>query len=140
MKTKKIFKIFTVITMLMLAIFTTGCESQQEKYTRACNDLASYETKFGEEIFKLANIGESSNMSEKEKVELGKKILEKANKYEKDTREKIENIQKIARGNPELEKDAHLKAESTNQKIKAVLIAKNKLETLIIRTEAKYKK
>ena len=139
MKTKKIFKIFTIITMLMLAIFTTGCESQQEKYTRACNDLASYETKFAEEIFSYKDVLQK-NDNEKEKIEVSKKIIEKANKYEKDTREKIENIQKIARGNPELEKDARLKAESTNQKIKAVLIAKNKLETLIIRTEAKYKK
>ena len=46
MKTKKIFKIFTIITMLMLAIFTTGCESQQEKYTKASNELAEYEVKF----------------------------------------------------------------------------------------------
>ena len=38
MKIKHIFKIFTIMMMLALTIFTTGCESQKEKYTKASYD------------------------------------------------------------------------------------------------------
>ena len=138
MKTKHIFKIFTIIMMLMLAIFTTGCESQQEKYTKASNELATYEKEqtklFYEKLNKMDNkIAQTKNRNEKVKIinELYKDVTEDVENLEKNTKEKLENLQKIAKGNPELEKDIRLKWEEYNMKSKNRVAIKNKLDNLI---------
>ena len=137
MKTKHIFKIFTIIMMLMLAIFTTGCESQQEKYTKASNELATYEKEKGEYFFNAINkideiMKDKTNGTKqlKELAKLYKEVKNNINEYEKITKEKLENLQKIAKGNPELEKDVHIKWEENNKKTKAIIIYKKQLEEI----------
>lgn len=130
MKTKKIFKIFTIITMLMLAIFTTGCESQQEKYTKASNELAEYEVKFMEnlkaksdknikELEELQKSNIDKTLAERHGAELLDKqvdIMDKSfDEYLKNVKERLENLQKIAKGNPELEKDVQNKWNKYNK-------------------------
>ena len=119
MKTKKIFKIFTIITMLMLAIFTTGCESQQEKYSKASNDLIVYVAKTKEELNAITNKIEKNekNTNQKEGIEPTKEYIRKADEFEKNLKEKVENLQKIAKGNPQLENDIRLKIKSINQEM-----------------------
>ena len=138
MKTKNIFKLFTIIMMLMLTIFTTGCESQQEKYTKASNELAAFEKERAEYFFNSKNrFDEISNSktSETKKIEQGLKLCEEMMKnieeYEKGLKEKLENLQKIAKGNAELEKDIRLKWEDYNKNTKGLLVYKKHLEELI---------
>ena len=138
MKTKNIFKLFTIIMMLMLAIFTTGCESQQEKYTKASNELATYEKEqtklFYEKLDKMDNkIAQTKNKTEKIKIlnEMWKEATKDVDNFEKNTKEKLENLQKIAKGDPELEKDVRLKWEEFNKKSKNRVMMKNKLDNFI---------
>ena len=138
MKTKHIFKIFTIIMILMLAIFTTGCESQQEKYTKASNELAAFEKEKAEYFFNSKNKFDeilNSKTSETNKIEQCIKLLGELHKdidmYEKESKEKLENLQKIAKGNAELEKDIRLKWEDYNKNTKGLLIYKKHLEELI---------
>ena len=122
MKTKKIFKIFTIITMLMLAIFTTGCESQQDKYIKASNELGNYQKQFLETTLnKLDNAKKINNL------EVVEDVIKSLDTYQKTTKEKLENLQKIAKGNSELEKDIRLKWQEFNQKEKEFVIIKNNL-------------
>ncbi|MBR1721768.1 MAG: hypothetical protein IJ727_04690 [Treponema sp.] len=126
MKTKKIFKIFTIITMLMLAIFTTGCESQQDKYIKASNELGSYQKQFLETTLnKLDNAKKLNNLEEQ--IKIVEDTIKSLDTYQKTTKEKLENLQKIAKGNSELEKDVRLKWEEFNQKEKEFVIIKNNL-------------
>lgn len=138
MKTKHIFKLFTIITMLMLAIFTTGCESQQEKYTKASNELATYEKEqtklFYEKLNKMDNkIAQTKNKTEKVKIinEMCKDAFKDIDNLEKNTKERLENLQKIAKGDTELEKDVRLKWEEFNKKSKNRVMMKNKLDNFI---------
>ena len=138
MKTKHIFKIFTIITMLMLAIFTTGCESQQDKYIKASNELANYEkeqTKIAYDKLNKAkeNIYKTKNKNEKIKIfnETWKEVEKDIDNLEKNTKEKLENLQKIAKGNPELEKDVLLKWEDFNKKSKNRMAMNNKLKNYV---------
>ena len=138
MKTKNIFKLFTIIMMLMLAIFTTGCESQQEKYTKASNELATYEKEqtklFYEKLNKMDNkIAQTKNKTEKVKIinEMCKDAFKDVENFEKNTKERLENLQKIAKGDTELEKDVRLKWEEFNKKSKNRVMMKNKLDNFI---------
>ena len=126
MKTKKIFKIFTIITMLMLAIFTTGCESQQDKYIKASNELGKYQTQWLKEFLSEVDKGKKSK-DLKTEVEIAEKLINSFDTYQKTTKEKLENLQKIAKGNPELEKDILSKWAEFNEKEKQVIIIKNNL-------------
>ena len=106
MKTKHIFKIFTIIIMVMLAIFTTGCESQQEKYTKASNELADYERKYAENIsVKLDKINEEWKKSNDVKKfdELGDLAIRSIDEFAKKKKEKLENLQNLGTGNTERE-------------------------------------
>ena len=133
MKTKHIFKIFTIITMLMLAIFTTGCESQQEKYIKASNEIATFKKEWYQnseaKADKIMAIKTNNNA---EKIEKCKKYLKQ---YEKTMKEKLENLQKIAKGNPELEKDVRLKWDEFNQANNNLAITKTNMENLIKKLE-----
>ena len=140
MKTKHIFKIFTIITMLMLAIFTTGCESQQEKYIKASNEIATFKKEWYQnseaKADKIMAIKTNNNA---EKIEKCKKYLkqydEDCKQYEKTMKEKLENLQKIAKGNPELEKDVRLKWDEFNQANNNSAITKTNMENLIKKLE-----
>lgn len=134
MKTKHIFKIFTIIIMVMLAIFTTGCESQQEKYTKASNELADYERKYAEDIgVKLDKINEEWKKSNDVKKfdELGDLAIRSIDEFEKNKKEKLENLQKIAKGDPELEKDVRIKWDEFNKKRNEALVTKDFIKNLI---------
>lgn len=139
MKTKKIFKIFTIITMLMLAIFTTGCESQQEKYTKACNEMALYERQALEENFTKASKAEKTN-NKKIMLETAEEMFKNFETYEKTMREKLENLQKIAKGNPELEKDVRLKWEEFNIRMNSIVQLKTELKNELETEREKMKK
>lgn len=107
MKIKHIFKIFTIMMMLALTVFTAGCESQQEKqekYTKACIELEENHKKINKDYFEM--VDKLTVTKDKEKrIEIIKKQIEAYEKYEKNTNEKLEKMQKTATGNPELEKD-----------------------------------
>lgn len=119
MKTKHIFKTITIIMMLVLTVFTTGCESQQEKYTRVSNELDAYKIKTVQNIKatldKLELEGRKSNDTKKldEMVDFVIGTLDEAEKHEKEC---LENLQKIAKGDPELEKDVRKKWDEFNKK------------------------
>ncbi len=121
MKTKSIFKIFTIIMMLMLSIFTTGCESQQEKYTKACNDIATYQREFAQKIVDKVNKYDSEVKNKESLEKMVKEINELFDTYEKTLNDKMENLQKIAKGNPELEKDVRIKWDEFNKKRNEIL-------------------
>ena len=133
MKTKHIFKIFTIITMLMLAIFTTGCESQQEKYIKASNEIATFKKEWYQNSeAKADKIMAKKTNNNAETIEKCKKYLKQ---YEKTMKEKLENLQKIAKGNPELEKDVRLKWDEFNQANNNLAITKTNMENLIKKLE-----
>ena len=50
-------------------------------------------------------------------------------------KEKLENLQKIAKGNPELEKDVRLKWDEFNQANNNAAITKSNMENLIKKLE-----
>ncbi|MBR1661127.1 MAG: hypothetical protein IJ694_02500 [Acidaminococcaceae bacterium] len=121
MKAKHIFKIFTIMMMLVLTIFTTGCESQKEKYTKASYDYINYYEKVDEEIKVLWDkiaINEERKQNVKETIELCEKAVKICENYEKDTKEKLEKMEKIAKGNPELERDVRLKRKENDKRVK----------------------
>ena len=91
---KKIFKTTAIIMMLIMAIFTTGCESQRDKYTKLANEGArigmevannavnrkykSQQEGFRELVIRLEPI-----INEMEKVAKGDKELENLAKEER---------------------------------------------------------
>ena len=119
MKIKHIFKIFTIMMMLALTIFTTGCESQKEKYTKASYDLLNYDREFAKEDNFIWGEFAKNKISKEEKIKLAEKNIKMLENYEKDTKEKLEKMEKIAKGNPELEYDVRLKKEDIDRKVKS---------------------
>lgn len=130
MKIKHIFKIFTIMMMLALTIFTTGCESQQEKqekYTKACIELEEYHKKVDKDYFKLVDKLIVTKDKEK-RVELLKQEVELCKNYEKYINNTLEKMQKIATGNPELEKDIREKRIEYHKAIQSMNRLKGKLQ------------
>ena len=131
MKIKHIFKIFTIMMMLALTIFTTGCESQKEKYTKASYDLLNYDREFAKENNFIWTEFAKNKISKEEKIKLAEKNIKMLENYEKDTKEKLEKMEKIAKGNPELEYDVRLKKEDIDRKVKSHKKAKPMWEETI---------
>ena len=75
MKIKHIFKIFTIMMMLVLTIFTSGCESQQEKYTKASYDLLNYDKAFAKENNFIWTEFAKNKISKEEKIKLAEKNI-----------------------------------------------------------------
>lgn len=97
---KKIFKTTAIIMMLIMAIFTTGCESQKDKYTKLenegarigmeiANNAANRKYKSQQEAFRELAIRLEPIINEMEKVAKGDKILEEGVRQEKIELEKI---------------------------------------------------
>ncbi|MBR1721767.1 MAG: hypothetical protein IJ727_04685 [Treponema sp.] len=148
MKMKHIFKLFTIVMMLMLAIFTTGCESQQEKYTKASNELATYEIKWFEN-FKAEHArinAKLDKLKEEGKTGPDPKLLDEMqdvfhktiDEYDKNVKERLENLQKIAKGDPELEKDVRNKWNEFNGKRKEFMSGKVIMDSLFEEIRQEY--
>ena len=60
--------------------------------------------------------------------------------YEKTMKEKLENLQKIAKGNPELEKDVRLKWEEFNIRMNSIVQLKTELKNELETEREKMKK
>ena len=97
---KKIFKTTAIIMMLVIAIFTTGCESQRDKYTQLANEearigmeiannAANRKYKSQQEGFRELAIRLEPIINEMEKVAKGDKELENLAKEERAELEKI---------------------------------------------------
>ena len=130
MKIKHIFKIFTIMMMLALTIFTTGCESQQdkqEKYTKACIELEEYHKKVNKDYYKLVDKLIVTKDKEK-RIELIKQQIEICKNYEKDINNTLEKMQKMATGNPELEKDIREKRIEYHKTLKNINKTKEDLQ------------
>lgn len=121
MKTKHIFKILTIMMMLVLTVFTTGCESQAEKYDKASDEITTYVTQTYKELDEMSNKiahGDDKRLSietRKEIAKLPEKYIEKADNYEKNIKIKLRNLREIAKGDAGLERDAQLKIEEINR-------------------------
>lgn len=97
---KNIFKTTAIVMMLIIAIFTTGCESQRDKYKRlenegarismeVANNAANRKYKSEQEALRDLVIRTEPIFREMEKVAKGDKVLEKAIEEEKAELEKI---------------------------------------------------
>lgn len=101
---KKIFKTTAIIMMLIMAIFTTGCESQRDKYTK----LANEEARIGMEIANNA-----ANRKYKSQQEGFREFVIRVEPI-------INEMEKVAKGDKELENLAkEERAEIERMKIKA---------------------
>lgn len=137
MKTKHIFKILTIVMMLVLTIFITGCESQQEKYTKASNELANYDRQTLQNVMNIINEHEKTLNTSKNDTERRQLLLNQMNEfeklineYEKNIDEKMENLQKIAKGNSELETDVRQKFKLYNEKKMKAAIMKAEFKNI----------
>lgn len=98
---KNIFKIIAVITTLLIATFTFGCsspvETQQSKYEKLEKQYIQICQKLTNETI---NKKRKAN-TDKEIIQLNKELYEKV---VKETKSVLNEMNKVAKGNPELEK------------------------------------
>lgn len=99
---KKVLKIVAIISMLLLTVFAGGCgKSQEEKYTEARNEFVALETQYNKEYEVFSN-KITKNTSEIEFIEGSNAIVEK---FEKESKKKLETLTELAKGKLELTKD-----------------------------------
>ena len=99
---KKVLKIVTILSMLLLTVFAGGCgKSQEEKYTEARNEFVALETQYNKEYEVFSN-KITKNTSEIEFIEGSNAIVEK---FEKESKKKLETLTELAKGKLELTKD-----------------------------------
>ena len=128
---KKVLKIVAIISMLLLTVFAGGCgKSQEEKYTEARNEFGALETQYNKEYEVFSN-KITKNTSEIEFIEGSNAIVEK---FEKESKKKLETLTELAKGKLELTKDLEkLKEEyhkNHDRTFKTKEYKKEKLEKL----------
>ena len=99
---KKVLKIVAIISMLLLTVFAGGCgKSQEEKYTEARNEFVALEAQYNKDYEMFSN-KITKNTSEIEFIEGSNAIVEK---FEKESKKKLETLTELAKGKLELTKD-----------------------------------
>ena len=100
---KNIFKIIAVITTLLIATFTFGCsnpvETQQSKYEKLHKQYAEFVQKIGDETIAK----KQKAKTDKEVIQLTKEFIEK---WVEKGEPMVNELEKIAKGNKELEENA----------------------------------
>ena len=118
---KKAFKIITILTMLLLTVFASGCgKSQEEKYTEARNEFVTLQEQFTNDFYKIAN---KPKPTKQERAKNDEEYFNLINNFEKEADKKLQNMAEIAKGKLELTKDlTQLKQEyKENNKIHFML-------------------
>ena len=99
---KKVLKIVAIISMLLLTVFAGGCgKSQEEKYTEARNEFVALEAQYNKDYEMFSN-KITKNTSEIEFIEGSNAIVEK---FEKESKKRLETLTELAKGKLELTKD-----------------------------------
>ena len=100
---KKAFKIITILTMLLLTVFASGCDkSQEEKYTEARNEFVALQEQFTKDFYKIAN---KPKPTKQERAKNDEEYFNLINNFEKEADKKLQNMAEIAKGKLELTKD-----------------------------------
>lgn len=100
MKTNKIYKVITIIIILVISMFTFGCgETQEEKFNKLEKQYTEIFKTKGDEIIKTSK----SDLSNREIWEKCEQIV---NNIKKETNPIIKEMEKVSKGNEKLEKRA----------------------------------
>lgn len=98
MKTNKIYKLFTILLILVITMFSFGCEkSQEEQFTSIYNETAKMYDDFGNTIRKIEN--ENIDV-----LTMHKKVKKEVNEYDEKFNKQLEKLEKLSKGNAKLEK------------------------------------
>jgi len=99
---KNVLKIVAIVSMLLLTVFAGGCgKSQEEKYTEARNEFLALEANYNKEYEMFSN-KITKNTSEADFIKGSNAIVEK---FEKESKKKLETLTELAKGKLELTKD-----------------------------------
>lgn len=94
----KLLKTITIVTMLLLTIFTAGCESQQEKFDKAEQKLINKE----QVAINAINLNVRNNEHPQKNINIIRTSI-------KDMEPMVIELEKIAKGDKELEKRAEMR-------------------------------
>ena len=98
MKTNKIYKLFTILLILVVTMFSFGCgKSQEEQFTNIYDETAKMYDEFGNTIRKIEN----DNIDVKT---MHKKVKKEVYEYDEKFKKQLEKLEKLAKGNAKLEK------------------------------------
>ena len=98
MKTNKIYKLFTILLILVVTMFSFGCgKSQEEQFTSIYDETAKMYDEFGNTIRKIEN----DNIDVKT---MHKKVKKEVYEYDEKFKKQLEKLEKLAKGNAKLEK------------------------------------
>ena len=119
---KNIFKIIAVITTLLIATFTFGCsspaETQQSKYEK----LQKQYTEFVQKIANETIAKKQKAKTDKEVIQLTKEFIEK---WVEKGEPMVNELEKIAKGNKELEENAKAERKELEKNKKVLEKIKN---------------
>ena len=119
---KNIFKIIAVITTLLIATFTFGCsnpaETQQSKYEK----LQKQYTEFVQKIANETIAKKQKAKTNKEVIQLTKEFIEK---WVEKGEPMVNELEKIAKGNKELEENAKAERKGLEKNKKVLEKIKN---------------
>ena len=98
MKTNKIYKLFTIMLIIVITMFSFGCgKSQEEQFNNIYDETAKMYDNFGNTIRKI----ESENIDQKT---MHKKVKKEVYEYDEKFKKQLEKLEKLAKGNAKLEK------------------------------------
>ena len=119
---KNIFKIIAIITTLLIATFTFGCsnpvETQQSKYEK----LQKQYTEFVQKIANETIAKKQKAKTDKEVIQLTKEFIEK---WVEKGEPMVNELEKIAKGNKELEENAKAERKELEKNKKVLEKIKN---------------
>lgn len=98
MKTNKIYKLFTILLILVVTMFSFGCgKSQQEQFDKEFKETLKIATDLNNSLNKIEN----ENI---DAITMHKKIKKVVYEYDEKLNKQYEKLEKITKGNEKLEK------------------------------------
>ena len=98
MKTNKIYKLFTILLILVVTMFSFGCgKSQEEQYKETLSETVAMIDDLNNTIAKIENENIDAKI-------MHKKVKKEFYRYDEKINKQLDKLEKITKGNAKLEK------------------------------------